>query len=164
MMLAVSRSTGLKIFGVMGMICLATLACAQDHSYKPGQPGAGHTLKHDEKWATDAALRRGMDNIRVAMMASRQGIDQWRLGTQDYQRLAGVVDKNVADIVKNCKLTPEADTAFHHIVLVDLTSGAQLMRTSPKIEVKRVGALGVLQTLRSYGEYFQHPGWMAEAR
>jgi hypothetical protein len=25
--------------------------------------------------------------------------------------------------------------------------------------VQRAGAFGALQSLRNYGEYFQHPGW-----
>jgi hypothetical protein len=61
--------------------------------------------------------------------------------------------------VKNCKLSKEADAAFHTIVLADLSQSAELMRTSPKLKVQRAGALGVLQALRNYGEYFQHPGW-----
>lgn len=158
-MLAVLRSTGSKVYGAIGLIFLATLVYAEDHTHQPSQPSAGHSLKQGEKWATDAALRQGMDNIRQAMTSSQKAIDQERLGAQDYQRLAEVVDKNVADIVKNCKLTKEADAAFHTVVLADLTSSSQLMRTSPKIQAKRAGALGVLQSLRNYGEYFQHPGW-----
>jgi hypothetical protein len=116
-------------------------------------------LNLGQKWPTDEVLRQGMDNIRQVMTASQEGIEKERLSAQDYQRLAAVVDKNVAAIVKNCKLTKEADKAFHTIVLADLTQSAELMRISPKLRVQRVGALGVLQALRNYGEYFQHPAW-----
>jgi hypothetical protein len=100
-----------------------------------------------------------MDSIRQAMLASREAIDKERLGAQDYQRLAATVSRETSNIVKNCRLSKEADAAFHSIVLADLLHGAELMRTSPKVQAQRAGALGVLQSLRNYGEYFQHPGW-----
>jgi hypothetical protein len=109
--------------------------------------------------ATDEVLRRGMDNIRQVMIANREAIENERLSTQDYQRLAAAVNKEAADIVKNCKLSKEADKAFHSIVLADLTQSTELMRASPKVQVQRAGAFGVLQSLRNYGEYFQHAGW-----
>lgn len=158
-MLTVLRSTGFKVFGAMGLMFLATLVYAEEHTHKPSERSAEHTLNHGKKWETDETLRQGMDNILQVMTINQEGIEKERLSAQDYQRLAEAVDKNVADIVKNCKLTKEADAAFHTVVLADLTQSTQLMRTSPKIQAQRVGALGVLQSLRNYGEYFQHPGW-----
>lgn len=158
-MLANFWSTGLKAFLAMGLISLVTVVYAGEHTHKPNERGAQFSLNHGQKWGTDAVLRQGMDNIRQVMAASQEGIEKERLSAQDYQRLAGVVNKNVADIVKHCKLTKEADAAFHGIVLADLTQSAELMRISPKLQVQRVGALGVLQALRNYGEYFQHTGW-----
>jgi hypothetical protein len=100
-----------------------------------------------------------MDDILRSMAASRADIEKECLNAHDYQRLADMVDRNATAIVKNCKLSKDADKAFHTIVLNDLTGGAQLMRSSPRLQAKRVGALGVLQSLRNYGEYFQHPDW-----
>jgi len=158
-MLTVLRSTGFKVFGAMGLMFLATLVYADEHTHKSSERGAEHSLNHGKKWETDEKLRQGMDNILQVMTINQEGIEKERLSAQDYQRLAEAVDKNVADIVKNCKLTKEADAAFHTVVLADLTQSTQLMRTSPKIQAQRVGALGVLQSLRNYGEFFQHPGW-----
>ena len=158
-MLTFFRSTRLKVFGVTGFIFLATMAYAEEHAHQHGGRGAEYSLSHGKKWETDATLRQGMDIIRQALAASQEGIEKNRLSAQDYQRLANVVDSNVADIVKNCKLTKETDAAFHSTVLADLTQGTELMRTSPKLQAQRAGALGVLQSLRNYGEYFQHPGW-----
>lgn len=45
------------------------------------------------------------------------------------------------------------------IVLADLTNSSELMRTSPKTQAKRVGALGIQQSLHNSGEYFENPGW-----
>ena len=69
------------------------------------------------------------------------------------------MNKDAADIVKNSKLSKEANSAFHSIVLADLVQSTELMRASPKAQVQRAGAFGVLQSLRHYGEYFHHPGW-----
>lgn len=158
-MLTVSRSTSFKVYGALGLMFFAISVYADEHAHKPSERNAERTMTPGKKWGTDEALRRGMDNIRQAMTASLEDIEKERLGAQDYQRLAEVVDKNVADMVKNCKLTKEADAAFHNIVLTDLTQSMALIRTSPKIQTQRAGALGVLQSLRHYGEYFQHPGW-----
>lgn len=154
-MFAISRSTGLKVCGAIGLIFLATQVYAEKHSHEPSELRAEQTLNHGEKWGTDESLRQSMDNIREAMTASQDGIKKESLSAQEYQRLAEVVDKNIADIVKNSKLTK----AFHVVVLADLTQSAKLMRTSTKTQAQRVGALGVIQSLRNYGEYFQHPGW-----
>jgi hypothetical protein len=153
------RSTGLKLFGAIGLIFLTTLAYADEHAYKPSGQGAVQPLKQGEKWQTDEVLRLGMDNIHKIITANQDAIEKERLSGKDYQGLAKEIDKNIADIVKTCKLSKEADSAFHTIVLADLTGGTELMRASPKVQAQRVGALGVLQALRNYGEYFQHPGW-----
>lgn len=160
MMSATFRSAGLlKVYGAIGLIFLTTLVYAEDHTHESSEHNGGYSLNHGKQWEGDKVLRLGMDNIRQVMIKSQDDIEKDRLGSQDYQRLVDEVDKTVANIVKNCKLNKEADAAFHAIVLVDLTRSTELMRISPKTQVQRAGALGVLQSLRNYGEYFQHPGW-----
>lgn len=158
-MFAILRSTDIKVCGAMGLVLLATQVYAEEHAHKHAEHSAVHAFNQGKKWGTDEVLRQGMDNIRQVMVASQEGIEKERLSAQDYQRLAVTVDKNIAGVVKNCKLSKEADAAFHTIVLADLSQSAELMRTSPKLKVQRAGALGVLQALRNYGEYFQHSGW-----
>src|SRR5512139_3489096 len=157
MMLVILRMAGLGVCVATGLISLAAPAYGEEQT--PKQGAAAPALRQSQKLATDEVLRRGMGNIRQLMNANREAIENERLSTQDYQRLAAAVDKEAADIVKNCKLSKEADKAFHSIVLADLTQSTELMRTSPKVQVQRAGAFGVLQSLRNYGEYFQHPGW-----
>jgi hypothetical protein len=159
MMLAILRLAGLGVCVATGLITLAAPVYADEHTHTEGVHGAAPALKQGQKWTTDEVLRRGMDTIRQAMLANREAIEKERLGAQDYQRLAATVSKETANIVKNCRLSKEADAAFHSIVLVDLLHSTELMRTSPKVQAQRAGALGVLQSLRNYGEYFQHPGW-----
>ncbi len=150
--------------------CVAVGAIASPGDVRASEPAHRHdghatvkTLKPGEQWPTDDVLRQGMDNIRQAMAASREAIDKGQLDAQGYQRLADAVDQNAAHIVKNCKLSKDADAAFHSTVLSHLASDSELMRTSPRLDVKRVAAMGVVQTLRNYGQYFQHPGWSVPA-
>lgn len=158
-MLAILRLAGLGVCVATGLISLATPVYAGEPTRRHDAQNAAPALKQGQKWATDEVLRQGMDNIRQAMIANREAIEKERLGVQDYQRLAAAVIKEADNIVKNCKLSKEADSAFHSIVLADLTQSAELMRASPKVQVQRAGAFGVLQALRHYGKYFQHPGW-----
>lgn len=158
-MLAILRLAGLGICIATGLIPLAAPVYADELTHKAGAHSAAPALKPGQKWATDEVLRRGMNTIRQAMLANREAIETERLGVQDYQRLAATVSKETTHIVKNCKLSKESDAAFHSIVLADLLHSTELMRISPKVQVQRAGALGVLQSLRNYGEYFQHPGW-----
>ena len=159
MMRAILRFAGLGVCIATALISAAAPVYADGQTRKDEGHRAAPALKQGQKWATDESLRGGMNNIRQTMIANREAIEQERLSTQDYQRLAEAVGKETADIVKNSTLSKEADAAFHAIVLTDLTQSTELMRASPKVQAQRVGALGVLQSLRNYGEYFQHPGW-----
>lgn len=160
-MLTFPRFTGLKASSAIGLIVLATLTGAQATETTPHrpEPRADKTLKPIKKWPTDTSVQQGMDAIRQAMLGSKTGIDQEQLSTADYQRLAQAIEKAMTDWLKKRQLPKEANTAFEKIVLGDLTEGAERMRTSQKVPMQRVGALGILQALRHYGEYFEHPGW-----
>lgn len=155
-MLKAIRSTGLAVI-VTVMLFLSGATYADQHAPAQDTPKTG--TKQVIKWETDAVLQHDMDAIRHAMTARQTDIRDNRLSSSDYQQLAAVVDKNLADIAKNSKLSKEANAAFHNIVLPDLTQTTELMRASPKPAMQRVGALGVLQSLRTYGEFFIHPGW-----
>lgn len=152
------RLISLKLLSIISLVFFAMSAVADENT----QQSHVQALKQDRKWEADEVLRQGMNSIRQVMVASRDDIEKERLNAQDYERLAEVVEKNTAAIVKNCKLSKEADKAFHTIILADLTGSAQMMRSSPKTQVKRAGALGVFQALRNYGMYFQHVGWSIE--
>jgi len=161
--MATLRSIGIKVLGsigvAFGLSLLAITAYADEYAYKPSGKTVVQPLKHGEKWQTDEILRKGMDNIRIVMTASQDDVLKERLSAADYLRLSKEIDKNIAYITKNCKLTVDADRAFHIVVLTDMAEGAGLMRSSKEIQVQRLGALGVLQTLRNYGRYFAHPNW-----
>ena len=147
-------AVGLLFFSTFATFSSADTLIPKSAS-RPNQPGVENT----KQWITDAVVRQGMQSIQRSMSASQAGIDDQRLTTADYQKLAVEVDRAVAEMMKNRSLAKDSDTAFHTVVLADLNWGTEMMRTSPKIEAQRVGALGVLQALRNYGKYFRHPGW-----
>lgn len=154
---------GFKMLSSMGLVLSLSLFAihvyADEYAYKPSGKYVVQPLKHGEKWPTDEVLRTGMDAIRETITVSQDDVLKERLVATEYLRLANEIDKNIAYIIKNCKLTVDADRAFHNVVLADLSEGAGLMRSSKDIQVQRLGALGVLQTLRNYGKYFEHPNW-----
>lgn len=155
-MLKALRSTGLPVIAT-AMLFLSGVTYADQRA--PVQRTPETSTAQATRWEVDAVLQHDMDAIRQAMTARQTDIRDNRLSTRDYQQLAAVIDKNLADIEKNSKLSKEANAAFHKIVLPDLMQTTELMRSSPKPAMQRVGALGVLQSLRTYGEFFIHPGW-----
>ena len=158
-MITTFQLKGLKALGALVLIFSTVSAHADGYVYKPNKPASEKTLKLGEKWSTDEVVRFGMDNIRQAVSLSQGDIIQGKLNSQDYLAIADAVDRNVSDMVKKCKLSPDADKAFHIVVLVDLKGSVEFMRVSRNVQTQRVGALAVLQTLRNYGKYFQHNGW-----
>lgn len=158
---------GIKLLSALFLILVTTPAYADEHQHKHQSQSntepSMHVLKPGEKWKTDEVVKLGMDNIRQAISARQDDITKGRLSANDYHRIAIVIERNAAEIVRNCKLAKDADSAFHRVVLVDLLDGVTLMRTSKNIQAQRVGALGVLQSLHNYGKYFQHDGWNLDA-
>jgi hypothetical protein len=157
---------GVKVLSSIGLVLSLSLfdinVYADEYAYKPSGKYVVQPLKHGEKWQTDEVLRTGMDSIRETITVSQDDVLKERLVASEYLRLANEIDKNIAYIIKNFKLTADAERAFRNVVLVDLSEGTGLMRSSKDIQVQRLGALGVLQTLRNYGKYFQHAGWHYE--
>jgi hypothetical protein len=163
MMFAVSRSTRLKVLGAVSLIFVAAQVGAATPAPKTNSPSSQSSAPQGKQWETDAAVRQGMSNILQTMQPEQENIEKKRLGTPDYQRLGKVLDQQITEFLNTRKLSKEAEKPFHTVVMLDLTHAVELMRQSPKVELQRVAALGVLQTLHHYGEYFQHPGWPMNA-
>jgi len=156
---------GINVLSALCLILVTTPVDAEEYQHQ-SQPNAQppmHVLKPGEKWKTDKVVKLGMDNIYQAISARQDDITKGRLSAHEYHRIAILIERNAAEIVRNCKLTKDVDSAFHSIVLADLLDGVTLMRTSKNIQVQRAGALAVFQALRNYGKYFQHEGWNLDA-
>ncbi|HJV75648.1 MAG TPA: hypothetical protein VJ654_15595 [Noviherbaspirillum sp.] len=158
-MLAVLRSKNLRKYGAAGMLCLATLAFADEPSRAPAGQSTETSAKQDKKWQSDDVVRKNMESIRQLMAANKENIEKDQLKAQDYLQLAQSIDKNIAALMKDHKLSKDAYKALHIVALTDMMRGTELMRSAPKLQAQRVGAMEVLQSLHNYGKYFEHPGW-----
>jgi hypothetical protein len=124
---------------------LAFGQAGHDHGHAAGE--AKLVLNQGKKWPTDAPLRQGMENIRAALGAGMK-----------YAALAGKVNAEVAGIVQNCKLEPEADAQLH-LVIADILAGVEAMEGKVPGESRRAGAEKIGRALQAYGEHFDHAGW-----
>lgn len=131
---------------------MALPAAAQDHAghhaTPPPQPEAG------QRWATDAPLRKGMAEIRAAVGAL-QHYEHGHIGPEQATTLATRVEGQVAYLVANCRLEPQADAALHAII-AKLLQGAAALKADPK-DLAAVATLR--QALQDYPRQFDDPGW-----
>jgi len=134
------------------------LAAPDAHEHGHGAQEAQLVLDQGKKWQTDEALRKGMDGIRSALAADLRAIHAGKATPQQYKALAGRIESEVAGIVQNCKLAPEADAQLH-IVVAELLAGAETMQGKEKGVKPRAGAERVARALNAYGEHFDHAGW-----
>lgn len=132
-------------------------APAHDHGHDAAAP-AKLALDHGKKWATDAPLRDGMTKIRALVEPKIDAAHAGRITQAQYKQIASGVEAQVASIVANCKLAPEAD-AMLHLVVADLVHGADVM-AGKEPKAKPLQGFGVtVAALNNYGRYFDHPGF-----
>lgn len=129
---------------------------AHHHHHGAAEP-AKLQLNAGKKWTTDEHLRLAMNDINQAMSNALPAIHKNQFGDGDYQTLAATVSAKVGYVVEHCKLDPKAD-AMLHLVIADLMAGAEIME-GKSVQARHDGAVKVLEALKSYGKYFQHPGW-----
>jgi hypothetical protein len=136
---------------------------AADHAHHGHEAPAKLTLDQGRKWPTDPPLRQGMGRVRDAMEKALPAVHANKAKPPQYRELAGSVRREVAYIVANCHLAPEAD-AMLHLVIAELLAGADAMEGKAKGLKPRSGAIQVVQALEDYGRHFDHPGWQPLAR
>lgn len=146
--------------GFVLSLTTTSLAAAETgaHRHEPGASPSTLKLNDGKKWATDAPLRKGMENIRVAMAAALPAIHTNKLSSAKYNALAQKTSNEVAYIVANCKLDPQADAQLH-LIIADMLSGVEAMQGKTKGAKRQTGAVTVLGALEKYDTYFDHPGW-----
>ena len=133
-------------------------AFAQDHHAHHGGGSAQLTLNDGKKWATDGNLRQGMESIRDALAAELPTIHSGKASAGQYHALAKKVNDQITLMVQNCKLDKEAD-AMLHLVLTELTAGANAISGQKNNKAKRHGVEKIAHALEDYATYFDHPGW-----
>lgn len=136
------------------------LAAEQHHHHGDGaSAGQKLQLNAGKKWATDAPLRQSMTAVNQSMAKALPLIHKERFTDADFAALAATIRQKVAYAIEHCKLEPAAD-AMLHLVIAELMAGADAME-GKTTDSRHDGAVRVLQALKSYGQYFQHPDWKA---
>lgn len=113
------------------------------------------------RFATDRALHDGMEQIRTALVGRAGPIHTGSLAPRHYRALAASIEKDVASIVANCKLAPEADAALHGI-LGEIGAGMAAMRGEGS-ESAAAGAMRVGRALNAYADRFEDPAFVRVA-
>lgn len=131
---------------------LAPLHAEDHHSHSHKEAPAGLHLDHGKKWQTDAPLRDSMSRIRVQLQNLTTQSESNGLSS-----FGKSVQTEVATMIKNCKLKPEADGVLHHII-AQLLAGSEVLTTKRGIDQKK-GLENIQKALHQYGEYFDHHGW-----
>lgn len=132
-------------------------APAHDHGHDAAAP-AKLALDHGKKWATDAPLRDGMTKIRTLVEPKIDAAHAGRITPAQYKQIASGVEAQVASIVANCKLAPDAD-AMLHLVIAELGQGADAM-AGKDAKVRPLQGFGrTVTALNEYGRHFDHPGF-----
>lgn len=138
-------------------------AIAADHTHEhEGHGAAAATLNNGQKWPTDAPLRQGMTRIKAALLPHADAIHANKLKAAQYRALAKQTNTQIAFIVANCKLAPEADAQLH-LIIAELGAAAETMAGDGKAQSRQEGAMRLHQALETYGNFFDHPGWSASA-
>jgi hypothetical protein len=156
-MSAVSRNTFATLATLVAISFAAPLA-AQTHAHDHSAAPARLQLDHGRKWATDAPLRAGMQNIRALVGPQLHAAHAGKLGAGQYRALASKVEAEVGAIVAQCKLAPEAD-AMLHLVIADIGAGIDAMAGKDAAHRPADGLTRVAHALDQYGRYFDHPGF-----
>ena len=148
------------IAGALSALFLAAAAptlAVEPHSHDGAAPAHKLSLDHGRKWATDAPLREGMSEIRKALAQEHAAVKKGTMSDAGYAELGAAIEKSVASIVANCKLSPEADANLH-VIVAQLASAADDLQG--KTSANRAdGARKAMNALVLYGRYFSHPGW-----
>lgn len=153
---------------VVALVATAPLVAHAQHEHEGhrmhDQGGAlvqNLQLDQGKKWPTDASLRTGMANIRAAFDADHPAIHAGRESDEAYAALADRIEKEVSQIVANCRLAPAADAQLHYVV-GDLLQGVGLMRGGDPAKTRHDGAALVHGALIAYGKFFDDPQWGKE--
>jgi hypothetical protein len=126
-----------------------------DHHDHATQDTGGLVMNEGERWATDAALRKGMDRVRASFSEVLPAYKRGELSRETATDTARAIDDHVAFMVENCKLEAEADAVLH-VLLAELLQGAAALREAPQ---SAEGLPRIHGALQDYPRYFDHPGW-----
>jgi hypothetical protein len=133
-------------------------ALQEDHaSHAEHAQDAAPRLPQGQKWPSDEPLRTAMSRIRGGVEPLVASYEQGQLSRSDAQSLATLVEENVAYMVANCKLEPQADAVLH-IIIGRMLNAAASLKQAP---TSSSGTPQLVEALDEYAAAFDHAGWTA---
>ena len=121
------------VIAAMPLLLLSSVAApfaqAQDGHQHHAPAAAVAQETPAQRYATDAPLRKGMARIRTAVDALGH-YERGHMGAEQAVTFATTIQEQVAYLVANCKLEPQADAALHGII-AKLGAGAQALKSDP---------------------------------
>lgn len=115
-------------------------------------------LNDGKKWNTDEALRHAMGNIHASVASALPAIHASKLGAKQYDTLGKDITGQLAFIVQNCKLDPQADEQLH-LIIAGIASGIDMATAKQSPQKRAQGIHKIAESLNTYGKYFNHPDW-----
>jgi len=161
------RSSSL-LLSTAGFLLAATLHAAPpaagQHDHAMGHHGhamhaAGSTQAPATRWATDAPLRDGMGQVRVALDELRHH-EMGHMSEGQARERAATIETAVQSMFAQCKLAPDADAALHAI-LVPLLAAAQRLDKDP---ADKAAVVAMREAVAPYPAQFGDPQWPADAQ
>lgn len=138
---------------------IAGAAESAHHEHEAKAPGKIE-LNAGKKWETDDSLRKGMSAIKGSVAVALPAAHAGKFTPAQYDNFAGDVNRQIAFIVQNCKLDPEADAQLHFIV-GDMVDSLDIIQGKQPGKERALGVVKIAQALNTYGRYFDHAGWHA---
>ena len=136
------------------LAAVTALPAQAQHSHEHPAPAAAQATPA-QRWTTDAPLRTGMAKIRTAV-DSLQHYERGHMGPEQAVELATQIQQQIAYLVANCKLEPQADAALH-VIIAELGASAQALKDDPS-------DLGVIpamrQAMQHYPRQFNDRAWI----
>lgn len=154
-----SLSLLVAVAAVAAACAPAAFAAPAAHAHDASMPAQLH-LDQGRKWASDAALRQGMANVRALVAPQVPEAHAGTMTAAQYAALAAKVEVEVGRIVSNCKLPPDADAVLH-VVIGEMMEGTAAMAGKTTGGRPQDGLLRVAAAVNDYGRTFEHPGFQA---
>ncbi len=144
---------------IAGVLALPLMLQAEPASHEHGASTPRKLeLNAGRKWATDAALRKGMIAIRTLVGTALPAAHADKLTPAQYDALANDVNMQITYMVRHCKLEPRADAQLH-LIIGDIAKGVEAIQGKHSGKSRPLGVVEVSRALNTYGEFFNHPGW-----
>lgn len=132
---------------------VACPALAQHHAHPAAPAPVTQSATAAVRYATDAPLRQGMADIRIAV-GMLEHAEHGHLDATQVRNLAAGIERSIGTIIAECKLAPEADAALHGII-GGLGQGIAALKAHP---ADMGPVAGMRAALDDYARRFDDPG------